>query len=59
MTSFMTWVLTFVPGFIGTGIDTGPATTPHEGDPFVVISLGVLSFITIVYFIVSMFKDNS
>ncbi|SDI27796.1 hypothetical protein [Natribacillus halophilus] len=47
----MTTLLTTVMGNI--------ATTPHEGDPFLVTSLTVLSVVTIVYFIFSMFKDNN
>ncbi|QDI89995.1 hypothetical protein EPH95_01415 [Salicibibacter halophilus] len=58
-TKFIIGLMAMVLAVVPTNIAHGNvATTPHDAEPFLVNSIYVLASVTIVYFIVSMFKDN-
>ncbi|QQK76061.1 hypothetical protein HUG15_11165 [Salicibibacter cibarius] len=57
-TKLITGLIVMLFAIVPANIVHGAATTPHDAEPFLVNSIYVLSAVTIVYFIVSMFKDN-
>ncbi|AXF54923.1 hypothetical protein [Salicibibacter kimchii] len=57
-TKFVFGLIMMLFAVVPANVAHGAATTPHDAEPFLVNSIYVLSSVTIIYLIISMFKDN-